>query len=252
MEKKICTKCGEEKTLEEFDRQKSNKTTGRRAACKFCRKAIGKEYREANKNKLKERSKIYYINNKDKIKAYKVEYYNKEENKSRKKNTDKQWRENNKDRVSTNKKKYYANNKDKVKHKVKEWRRNEYAKNPVFRTINSLRAQTQRLGKYKNESTINLIGCSSKEFWQRNGSPSIEQLKDLQIDHIVPLSWFNLENEDHLKVSSHWTNLQYLNAEDNLNKSDNYAGRPNSILGYRDEFNIDKHVKDMIEFINSI
>ena len=114
----------------------------------------------------------------------------------------------------------------------------------------SLRFQTSRLGDHKNKSTIELVGCSPEEFWRRNGSPSIEELKDLDIDHIVPLSWFDLNNEDHVRVSSHWTNLQYLGRRDNESKGDRYAGRPDAILGYRDEFDLEEHVSDMIEFLN--
>ena len=116
--------------------------------------------------------------------------------------------------------------------------------------MNSLRAQTQRLGNYKNNKTIEIIGISPQEFWKRNGSPSIEQLQDLHVDHIIPLSWFNLENEDHLAVSSHHSNLQYLSSEDNMAKGSSYAGAPDSIIAYKDDFDIEAYVTDMLALIN--
>ena len=116
--------------------------------------------------------------------------------------------------------------------------------------MNSLRAQTRRLGDYKNKKTIEIIGISPQEFWRRNGSPSVEQLQDLHVDHIIPLSWFNLEDEDHLAVSSHHSNLQYLNTEDNLSKGSSYAGSPDNIIAHKDDFDIEAYVTDMLALIN--
>ena len=43
-----------------------------------------------------------------------------------------------------------------------------------------------------------------------------------QIDHRIPISWFNLENEEELKFSCNYKNLQPMKKEMNINKSHDY------------------------------
>ena len=114
------------------------------------------------------------------------------------------------------------------------------------------RATTKLLYDYQNKAKIRLVGCSPYEFWEMNGSPSEEELRNLHIDHIVPLSWFDLSNEDHLKVSNHYLNLQYLNSKGNKTKGDRYAGRPDNILGYKGEFDVDGYVAEILEKIKDL
>ena len=41
-----------------------------------------------------------------------------------------------------------------------------------------------------------------------------------QIDHILPINSFNLNNENEINICFHWTNLQPLQSSINLSKSD--------------------------------
>lgn len=66
MKTKICTKCGIEKELSEFYKDKS-KPDGHRPNCKECIKIYKKNYRDKNKENIKKSNHKYYINNKKKI-----------------------------------------------------------------------------------------------------------------------------------------------------------------------------------------
>lgn len=66
VETKVCSKCGEEKALEEFGRDRRRKD-GRRAMCRACSRAYdrarGKKYYEQNKEKVLARIRNYRANN---------------------------------------------------------------------------------------------------------------------------------------------------------------------------------------------
>ena len=114
------------------------------------------------------------------------------------------------------------------------------------------RATTKLLYDYQNKAKIRLVGCSPYEFWEMNGSPSEEELRNLHIDHIIPLSWFDMDDERHVKVCSHYINLQYLSSSDNLKKGGRYMGSPDNIISYREGFDIDAHVSEMLVIIESL
>ena len=63
---RICKKCKTEKLLSEFNRNKT-KSGGLSTECKACCVAYRKEYRSANRDKLKAIDAEYYANNKQKI-----------------------------------------------------------------------------------------------------------------------------------------------------------------------------------------
>ena len=253
--KKKCSKCNIEKGLDDFHKNKKGKH-GRLSKCKACVKA----WKEANKDKVDAWNSAYRRNNKEKIsqsnKAWRVS--NKEKIAEKQKIKNKAWREANPEKVKAANKAWREANPEKAKAAQKSWReanrdyrneskRNRYKEDSIYRTMYSLRRQTKRLGDYKNKSTIELVGCSPESFWVMNGSP--EDMSNLHVDHIVPLSWFDLSNEDHLKVCCHWSNLQYLCGDDNLSKLNRYAGSPDNVLGYKDEFDVDEFVKERIELI---
>jgi len=73
-----------------------------------------KEYREENKEKLREQNKEYYENNKERIKEYHKEYQKEyyETHKERIKEYDKIYRETNKETIKEQKKEYYLKKKE--------------------------------------------------------------------------------------------------------------------------------------------
>lgn len=83
----------------------------------------------------------------------------------------------------------------------------------------------RRKDKYKNKRTEEILGCTFEELYKYlldsykkiygtewNGTDKVH------IDHIIPLSTVNTE-EEIIKLC-HYTNLQLLKASDNLSKND--------------------------------
>lgn len=84
------------------------------------RKEYDKQYREDNKEKLRERQKEYYEQNKDKILEQCKQYY--EQNKDKLNEQCKQYYEQNKSKIIEQRKQYYEQNKDKKKEYDKQYR----------------------------------------------------------------------------------------------------------------------------------
>ena len=81
----------------------------------------------------------------------------------------------------------------------------------------------------KNTKSRDILGCSFEELQQHLEMTCIENygvLPDdlkyvgIHIDHIIPVS--STANEQELYDLNHFSNLQYLTAEDNLKKGDRY------------------------------
>jgi hypothetical protein len=120
-------------------------------------------------------------------------------------------------------------------------RRSEYAKtltDSEFREYkklsNSLRSRLSKAltgtipkRKRKTIRAISYLGCSIEELKKHLESkfqPGMNwnnySYKGWHIDHIIPLSAFDLTKEEEVKKACHYTNLQPLWWRDNLKKSD--------------------------------
>ena len=154
------------------------------------------------------------------------------ENKDRRTETEHEWRNNNAERVKFLSATYYRNNREKCiaaasKNNLK--RRRACIK---FRLSNILRSRLNKAikGGYKAGSAVTDLGCSIPELklyleskfqegmtWDNYGH------KTWHIDHILPLSKFDLSNREELLRACNYTNLQPLWAKDNLVKSNKYT-----------------------------
>jgi hypothetical protein len=221
METKICSKCKQEKICDLFGKNKQ-RLDGLRSICNECRKIESKKYLENNSEKRKETIKNYYINNTEKIKErYKI------------------LKENNHNKLKEIKNKSYHKNKEKYKERLKEFRktnknsRADYQKkllktNVIYKVSSLCRSRIYHFLKSKNlikkHKTFEIVGCSPqflKEYLEQKFTEGMSwdlMGKHIHIDHIIPLSSANTE-EDVYKLC-HYTNLQPLWAEDNLKKSD--------------------------------
>lgn len=77
----------------------------------------------------------------------------------------------------------------------------------------------------KNKKTVEYLGCSVEQFMNHINSKMTAEMNydKIHIDHIKPVSKFDLNNEDEFKMCCHYTNLQPLLAKDNLRKHNRWS-----------------------------
>ena len=251
MEKK-CKKCNVVKDVSEFYKAKTNKD-GFRNECKLCAKENKAEYYLSNQNKFLAKSKEYYKANKEIIrgknnKEKKKEYYKankekillrekkyREENKEEVANRKKRYREENKEDIAKKRKtlhkdynkqyakRYYEANKEKINNYTVEYIKSKTKTDNFFRLKLSVRGSVTRYLKYgKSKRTREIIGIGFKEF---QDYLEVEYTEGLHLDHIIPLSWAN--NDEEVYILNHYSNFQIITAEENLAKKDTYCKSEN-------------------------
>ena len=217
---KTCPKCKTEKPVAFFSRNKSQKD-GLCQRCKACEKERAKQYNATHKEETKIYNATYRKKNLDICKAAGA-----------------RWNAANKDFVSKRNKEYNVKNrasikirKNKNKDKVNARARERTATDPNFKIRRNLRrrlslAMAAQMAHKKPGVALKGLGCSieflmgyiENKFlpgmtWSNHG------YSGWHIDHITPLSWFDLSNEDQFATACHYTNLQPLWWYDNFEKS---------------------------------
>ncbi len=123
---------------------------------------------------------------------------------------------------------HYQNNKDKKMASNQRCTENRLAQYPHEKIKRSLRSRCLQAikGKYKSATTQKLLGASFEEArkhlekqWQDGMSWDNYGLHGWHIDHIIPLSHFDLTVAEEQTKAFHYTNLQPLWAKDNLRKN---------------------------------
>jgi hypothetical protein len=194
METKICSKCKELKTIDEFGKDKSRKG-GYSYLCKICLIKKSKLYKENNQEKVLSSYSRYRENNKEKMKLSRNEY--KIKNKSK----------------ITEYRTYYSNKRRKESNIVK-------LSENIRRRINVFLSSNKITKKNK---TFEVVGCTPqflKEYLEKKFLEGMSWdnygFYGWHIDHIIPLCTAKTE-EDVLKLC-HYTNLQPLWGHDNFKK----------------------------------
>ena len=143
-------------------------------------------------------------------------------------------------------KQYYEKNREKQKEKVRLYKKNnpeklkEYKNRPESRLrkrqAKIVKKALRKVGSQKSYSVIKYVGCNSIELkkyieskfqegmsWDNYGNPNGDHTNCWHIDHIRPISSFDLTNEEQVKICFHYTNLQPLWAEQNLSKGSKWG-----------------------------
>ena len=192
----------------------------------------------ANNPKQKEQKKKYRLENKERLALKNKEWYEKNKKEILKKC--KNYRDENKEKNALRHYKYYIENKEKIIIYRKEW----YEKNRERldkKRLEMLRNRYQNDFKYKigqlirnrfkdgikkftkngKTKALKEYGIDIKTIVEKLGEPP-DDGKQYHIDHILPVSAFDLENLEHIKLCWHPDNLQWLEASENIKKNDKY------------------------------
>lgn len=142
----------------------------------------------------------------------------------------KAWAIANKERVAFLKKIHYNENKDKIIEQKRVYNNEKRANDVTYRLKSNLRSRLSVALKRQNKSgsAVKDLGCSAEFLKNYIESKFVEGMSwenygrghgKWNIDHIQPLSNFDLSNQSQVSAVCHYTNLQPLWFEDNLKKS---------------------------------
>ena len=212
---KTCAKCGIEKELSEFSKDRSLKS-GRRSDCKECRRSYYKEYYAKNQEKLVAYRREYVASNRERVR---------EEHRARYRR--------NREKFSERNKAYYRANTDRLKRynrnyrNSREYDKTRYHENVLAKLAIVFRNRTREVfrGATKPTSSCKLLGCTYEiarlhiEKQLKDGM-SWDNYGEWHIDHFFPLSKADLTVPAQAFAACNWRNLRPVWAKENISKKD--------------------------------
>lgn len=233
MKQKICKKCMIEKEIEDFCLQKSA-IDGLYSWCKDCAKKYRKLYYLKHKEIESKINQNWRENNPNYFQKWrkenpeKVRHYTKTsllKNKEKIQLRIQKWRKENKEYIREYNLRWRENNRSRVRERFNKYRKEKYQKDINYRLAYSVRTRLRIALKTnkKSQKSLKYIGCSLeklKKHLESQFQPEMtwENYGEWHIDHIVPLSSFDLSQEDNIRKACHYTNLQPLWSKDNFKK----------------------------------
>lgn len=203
--------------------------------CKKCYAIYGSKWARDNSDKKRAACRRWKGSNPDKAKACSAKWAEENSNKVKEKN--RKWREDNRDKCRANAYRWRERNPEKFRESMDKWYRNhpgrsaEYSRRRRsydidFKIINNIRHGLNKAiaRNTKTGHTIELLGCSIEELRshlerQFKSGMTWDNYPKWHIDHIIPLSYFDMSDPEQQKRAWHYTNLQPLWAKDNLHKN---------------------------------
>jgi len=182
---KTCTKCGAEKPLDEFHRNKNIKD-GRQTICKKCISEWGKKYRAENRELVLARKKKYYYDNRESEIARVLKWHNK---KDREGNS---WYGRNREKALTRMVVYRLNNKEKILAADRKY----WSKNKDKAVAKAAVRRTRKIG-----GGGSFIAKEFNELCASYGYHCLccNQVKKLEADHIKPVKYLGSSNIDNIQ-----------------------------------------------------
>ena len=113
---------------------------------------------------------------------------------------------------------------------------------PISKIIRNVRSRIFSAIKNKSKHTISYLGCNCSDYlkWllKNNNSYTFENYgKEWHIDHVIPISKFDITNEEQQLLAFNWRNTMPLSVEENLKKN-------NKII----KSQIEQHYKNLLEY----
>lgn len=174
-----------------------------RPVCRDCHNNKCKEYKINNQEIISANNKKYYDENKEKIAEYYKDHY--QVNKDTYMENNKEWRNNNREHIRT--------------------KENEkFRSDPIARLKRNCRTRIHSALNSHKLRSLKLIDCDTdflKDWLQYNfkeGMTLDNYGTYWHVDHVIPCAKFNLEIDDEIKHCFRWTNLQPLEASENISK----------------------------------
>jgi hypothetical protein len=177
---KICKRCSLEKECPYNKRY-----------CRDCQNLFSKEYKLKNKEKIAEYNKNYKSERKDEIKEYN--------------------------------KNYNLNNRESIQKRQTENQRNRRNNDINYKLSVNLRNRIKKFLKGETKSN-KLIGCSIDFFkkWLEYNFTSNMNFDNYgsvwHMDHVIPCSLFNLENDNEKNYCFNWTNIRPYDSIKNMSR----------------------------------
>ncbi len=242
-ETKICVGCNIDKPKSDYHKLNTS-GSGVQSRCKVCTSAYKKkrywnnhevELAKMTKSRLKPENVVqrkgYYENKKSEYQDRYKKYMSDEEKKAHKNKINRELYHKTKHILKEQKKAYRQTEeyKQRIKdtHNLRKQTDIEYVlkRRLRFRVRHAITAIQN--GKFKNKSTLELLGCDLTFFKKYIEDKfcdgmSWERMSEIHIDHIKPCAKFDLTKEEEQKKCFHYTNLQPLWAVDNHIKNAKY------------------------------
>lgn len=205
---KKCNKCLEVKAQTDFN---SDSSKGDKLAT-ICRKCK-KQYRADNKEKTKISKRLWEKNNPEKMSIMKSVQY------ARRRVKNGIGRNNKLPTCPILKKEAKL-----ARNRYQEWWKRIL--NVEYNIKKNIRIRLNKAlkGSFKNSSAWISAGCSESFLRQHlisqfTGNMTWDSYgKTWELDHIIPLSFFDLTKESHIKISCHYSNLKPISRMDNIKK----------------------------------
>jgi len=215
---KTCPTCKVEKTIDQYNKNKTRKDGLQRECRECCHKHHNNHYHTKKSIRLTENLQINHKICSECDNELPFEQFNKLKlGRFGLRSTCK--------KCDSNKDKNYRNNN---KEKLNQYRKDKKASDPQFKLKHTLRLRLldalKRDNITKRHSALKLLGCSVEQCkhhieqqfrpemnWSNHGSY-------WEIDHIIPCDSFDLTNIEQQKQCFHYTNLQPLTISENRSK----------------------------------